>query len=97
MMILSDIERKPRLPCDKTRKFGAIGSFAIAAAGLRAITGAQRVERRRFTHQDLRAAAVAEQDQPRAERARMARVAEEDMAKFKRAVALEPRDTPRDA
>src|SRR3546814_17098020 len=63
----------------------------------RSETHPQRVERRRLADQYLRAAAVAEQDQSRAERAGMARVAEKDVAEFERAIAFEPRDAPRDA
>ena len=92
-----DVEREPRLPRDETGKFGAVGASRVAAAGLRREPVAQCVERRRLADQYLRAAAVAEQDQPRAQRAGMARVAEQDVAEFERAVALEPRDAPRDA
>src|SRR3546814_12139258 len=87
----------PRRARDEACAFGAVGPLSCAAAGLCAETHPQRVERRRLADQYLRAAAVAEQDQSRAERAGMARVAEKDVAEFERAIAFEPRDAPRDA
>ena len=92
-----DVEREPRLPRDKACEFGAVGPLAVAAASLLTETVAQRLERCRLADQYLRAAAVAEQDQPRAERAGMTRVAEQDVAEFERAVAVESRNAPCDA
>src|SRR5690606_24450165 len=52
---------------------------------------------RRLADQYLRAPPVAPQDQLRAQRSWLARVAEDQVTEFERAVAFEMRDAPRDA